>query len=160
MQGAYPLLHLAQTAARATTVDPLIVATAVVALAIVLALLWAPRPERPLALLRGLGRRRLAAGALAVVVALALPPSVLPYDHLFAHDGDAEGASEVHASHCHIAPGTCADAPVTAGPGQLVLGQPLIAVPAMLSVLLAASVAVLVGVSLRPEVRPPLRISA
>jgi hypothetical protein len=93
--------------------------------------------------------------ALAV---LAVLPSVVPYDHLLvqAHDGH----EDVHAAHCHgTSPGSCADAPIPSGPGQMLTNEPLLAAPAMLSLLLLITVVPLAGVTRRPELRPPLRMS-
>ena len=103
-------------------------------------------------------RRRVASCGIAIVVCLALLPSVVPYDHLFVqeHHSDAAGMKAVHASHCHASPATCSDAPITSGLGQLLMSEPLTATPAMLALLMLITTTVLVGVSYRPETRPPL----
>ena len=74
------------------------------------------------------------------------------------HDDDGQEA--VHVSHCHVSPGTCSDAPVTAGPGQLLHSQPLLVIPSLLAVMLIAAATVLTGLVLKPEIRPPLRTVA
>lgn len=155
MTFAVPLLHIVQSVATVTTVDGLVVALAV--LAFLGWLVFATRPWRA----PRRTKRRVAMVAGSLLVALAIMPSVLPYDHLFAHVDAHHGseAAEVHASHCHDTPGTCADAPLTAGPGQLLLGGPLMPAPALISVLLVLATPLLVGMTLRPEVRPPLRAS-
>lgn len=153
MTFATPLLHVVQSVGTVTTVDWRVVALAVAAFAAWLALQLRPwRASRR-------ARRRTAAIAVSTLVALAIIPSILPYDHLFtnvdAHHGSQ--AAEVHASHCHDTPGSCADAPVTAGPGQMLASGPLMPLPALLSVLLVLATPLLAGTTLRPEIRPPLR---
>jgi hypothetical protein len=154
------LLHIAQTAVQVTAVDPAILATALALLAVAAIAIWLPHSPFSFSTLRHRRHRRRATGAaVTTLLLLALLPSVVPYDHLFTHaHADGEEAS-VHVSHCHVSPGTCSDAPITSGPGQLLMGDPLIITPAMLAVLVAATAAVLVGVSLRPEVRPPLSLA-
>jgi hypothetical protein len=155
------LLHIAQTSVQISTVDPTILGAALAVLALAAIAIWLPRSPFAVCMLRHRRHRRRAAGAaVTALLFLALLPSVVPYDHLFTHDAhvDAQEAS-VHAAHCHISPGTCSDAPITAGPGQLLMGDPLIIAPAMLTVLVASSAAVLVGVSLRPEIPPPLSLA-
>jgi hypothetical protein len=158
MLGSAMLLHVAQPPAERVSVDggiALFVAAAVIASAATNCVLaCGPMARR---MLRRGPVRRTASTACAVVVMLAVLPSVLPYDHIFAHDaGVAEAQDAVHASHCHMSPGTCSDAPVTAGPGQFILGDPLIVAPAMLAVLMAIVMPMLFGRTLRPELRPPL----
>jgi hypothetical protein len=159
--GSLVLLHITQTAVGVTTVDPTMVTAALAALALAAAAIWLPRPGTPLrAFVSRRSRRRAIASVTTVVVFLALLPSVIPYDHLFG-DTHASGEEQaVHASHCHISPGTCSDAPVSSGPGQLLMSAPLVVTPAMLAVLIAATATVLVGISFRPEIRPPLPLSA
>jgi hypothetical protein len=105
--------------------------------------------------MRRRARRRLGGIAVAALVLLAVLPSVAPYDHLFAaaHEDDA---TAVHAAHCHEGPSSCADAPVTSGPGQILDAAPLLIAPAMIGVLLLASVPVLYSLARRPILRPPL----
>jgi hypothetical protein len=144
-----PLLHVAQAAIRVTTLDARVVALA--ALALVAALCWIWRPPMP--------RQRTAArGVLAVLVFLAVLPSVFPYDHLLVgvHAGATDAEEATHASHCHVSPATCSDAPITSGPGQLLFGAPIVVVPAMLAVLLLLTIPALTGITRRPEIRPPL----
>ncbi len=152
------LLHIARTAVQITTVDPAVLFAAAAAFAVAATTIWLPRSTLSIRSLRYRGGgRRIASAIAAALVFFALLPSVVPYDHLFAHDAHAPGDGDaVHVSHCHINPGTCSDAPVTAGPGQLLMSEPLVLVPAMLAVLIAATIAVLVGISSRPETPPPL----
>ena len=155
------VLHIAQTAVQVTTVDPAILSSAFALLAFAAVAIWLPHSPFSFSTLRHRRYRRRAAGAgITALLLLALLPSVVPYDHLFTHaHSDGEEAS-VHVSHCHVSPGTCSDAPITSGPGQLLMGDPFIVAPAMLAVLVAATAALLVGVSLRPEIRPPLSLIA
>ncbi len=90
---------------------------------------------------------------------LALLPAVLPFDHLFMPDTHVDAAVQdaVHEAHCHIAPGSCSDAPIPAGPGQLLLFQPLVVVPILLTVLLSLAIPMLAGIVVTPDRRPPLR---
>ena len=100
--------------------------------------------------------RRTARRVAVVMTALALLPAVLPYDHLLPGlhiEGDAEEA--VHASHCHVAPGSCSDVPLASGLGEFVFNEPLVMIPAMLAVAIFATTQVLRGSTPRPEVRPP-----
>ena len=156
------LLHIAQTAVQFTAVDPAVLVAAGLVFAAVAISIWLPAPAMSFRTLRRhRGRRRIASAALVVLVFLALLPSVVPYDHLFAHDAPAAAeADSVHVSHCHVSPGTCSDAPVTAGPGQLLLSEPLVLAPAMLAVLIAAVIPVLFSISRRPETPPPLFLPA
>ncbi len=100
-------------------------------------------------------RRRLAITTVSALAVLAVLPSVLPYDHLLPAT-HADGAAAVHASHCHDTPSSCADAPVTSGPGQILDSAPLLIAPALLAVLLLATAPMLVGITRRPILRPPL----
>ena len=157
--GSLVLLHIGQTAVKVTTVDPGILALATAALALCIIAIWLPRASQRFGSRRD--RRRIGRAVLTAVVFLALLPSVVPYDHLFS--GDAHAGSEqeaLHVTHCHVSPGTCSDAPLTAGAGQLLMGNPLVVAPAMLIVLLIATSTLLVGLTVRPEIRPPLLLSA
>jgi hypothetical protein len=157
------LLHIAQTVPPpVSTVDPALVFAAVVAFSLAASAIWLPlSPFSPSVLRHRRGRRQLASGAVTLVVFLALLPSVIPYDHLLNSSAHVDGPDEsIHAAHCHISPGTCSDAPVSSGPGQLLLSAPLVVTPAMLAVLIAATATVLIGISFRPEIRPPLRLCA
>jgi hypothetical protein len=100
-------------------------------------------------------RRRLATIACSLLVLAAVTPSVLPYDHLLTAFHAHEGAA-VHASHCHDSPSSCADAPVTSGPGQILDSAPLLVIPAMVAVLLIIVTTMPVGITRRPALRPPL----
>jgi hypothetical protein len=81
---------------------------------------------------------------------------VLPYDHILASTGADEAAS--HASHCHDAPGACADAPVASGLGQTLASEPLVVAPSLIAVLLLFVAPLMLGVSRRPAVPVPLRL--
>src|SRR6476660_5265518 len=152
----FPLLHAGQTALRVTTLDLRL--TALAALIFVAAALWIWRPAASgAAFLPARQRRSLARAALTGLIFLAVLPSVFPYDHLLPGAHDDDGQEAVHVSHCHVSPGTCSDAPVTAGPGQLLHSQPLLLTPALLAIAMIAAVPVLTGLVLKPEVRPPLR---
>jgi hypothetical protein len=152
------LLHIGQTAVQVATVDPATLVAAAVAFAVAAIAIWLPHSPLSVHTLRSRrGRRRVASATASALVFFALLPSVVPYDHLFVHDAHAATIDEsVHVSHCHVSPGTCSDAPITAGPGQLMLSEPLVLAPAMLAVLIAATATVLVGISFRPETPPPL----
>ncbi|MEX2246454.1 MAG: hypothetical protein WEC75_07180 [Dehalococcoidia bacterium] len=147
-----PLLHIANTAVDALSLDLRIVVVAIVAFAAVSALISLPR--------RHVGRRdrqRAMLFAAAVLTATAVLPSIFPYDHLFGeapHPGSE--AQAVHQSHCHATPASCADSPVASGPGQFLQSAPLLVVPSLLSVLLLFAAAPLVGITRRPPTPPPL----
>ena len=148
------LLHVAQAATGVTAVDPGLVALAALLLASVALYQWTPRPMSIARLTRAPAMR----ASLGLLVFFAVLPSVVPYDHLLPGLRHDETAAEeaVHASHCHISPGTCADAPLAAGPGQLLFTEPLVIAPAMLAILLTFAVPTLTGITTRPETRPPL----
>jgi hypothetical protein len=149
-----PLLHIAQAAGKVTVVDLRLVTLAALVLAAVSAWQWAPRPLS----VRRLSRMPAMRLTLAVLLFFAVMPSVVPYDHLLPglrHD-DGIAATAVHATHCHISPGSCADAPLAAGPGQLIFSEPLVIAPVMLAVLLIFAAPALVGVTYKPDTRPPL----
>ncbi|MEX2227495.1 MAG: hypothetical protein WEB52_13715 [Dehalococcoidia bacterium] len=157
MPAYLPLLHVAETVVRVTVLDGRFLAAGALMLALAIALIWSPRRGDHISLRR---RDARAAGraAIVVLVFLAVLPSVVPYDHLLVPAN--AGHEDVHATHCHGAPGECADAPIPAGPGQMFGSVPLIAVPAMLSLLLLIAVVPLVGTTRRPELRPPLRVAS
>ncbi len=157
----FPLLHAGQTALRVTTLDLRITTLGALLFAGTLVWIWHP-PMAPtgFARLRARDRRAIARNALTVLVFVAVLPSVFPYDHLLPGAHADGGQEAVHVSHCHVSPGTCSDAPVTAGPGQLLHSQPLLLVPSLLAVALIAAVPVLTGLMPKPEVRPPLRATA
>lgn len=149
-----PLLHIAESAEHALRIRPDIVAGAALAFAAVLAGAWWPVLRRPL-------RKPLRAAAhvlVPVAVVAAVLPSVFPYDHVGPID--AGGDSQAHAAHCHVTPGSCADAPVSAGPGQFVFSDALLVVPALALVAIVVASATLVGRSPRPATRPPLAVVA
>jgi len=151
---ALPLLHVAQAAGQVPVVDPRLVTLAALLFAAVLVWQWTRRPLS----VRRLSRMSAMRLTLAVLLFFAVMPSVVPYDHLLPglqHD-DGAAASAVHATHCHLSPGSCADAPLAAGPGQLIFSDPLVIAPAMLAVLLVFAAPALVGVTRKPDTRPPL----
>lgn len=154
----FTLLHLAGSPARVTVLDARVLSFAICAFALVLAALWAPSLPSPGVLLRRRVRRRIIGHAAALAVFLAVMPTVLPWDHLFFAGAGHESAAEesVHASHCHESPGTCSDAPVSSGPGQLLHSAPLLVTPIMLAVLMLFDIPGLTGITVRPKTRPPL----
>jgi hypothetical protein len=150
-----PLLHITQTAVRVTTVDGRVAAIVAVVLLGALAIIW--RDELPRLLRPGI-RRAVGLRIAAVLVFFALLPAVLPYDHLFVEHGAISEADEAtHSMHCHLTPGSCADAPISAGPGQLLFSDPLLlTAAAMLLVVVYTGVRALHGRTLRPDLRPPI----
>jgi hypothetical protein len=147
------LLHAGDVAVDALRFHWAVFAVGVAALSAALAWIWASGPVQ-----RVVPRVTRAAlpRVVAAAVILALLPTVFPYDHLFVaptHDGD-EG--EVHASHCHTAPGSCSDAPIPSGPNQLLDSAPWLVAPALLAVLLFGATPLMRGISRRPDVPPPL----
>jgi hypothetical protein len=156
-----PLLHAADSITRATTLDLGLVAVASLGLALILAVLWAPSlGYRP----RGIDWHRFRLVAAATLTVLALLPSVVPYDHLVAQSqADAAHSSageRVHEQHCHGVPASCADAPVTSGPGQFLTSDALLPAPVLISVAILLLIPALAGVTRRPDLRPPVRLSA
>lgn len=109
----------------------------------------------------GMRRRRIEAtfhGVMLVLTLLAVLPSIVPYDHLVVEARAGHEGS--HSDHCHGTPGQCADAPIPSGPGQVLTSEPLIAMPAMLSLLVLVLTRALTGITRQPELRPPLRMSS
>jgi hypothetical protein len=146
------LLHIGNTAARWTTVNPWVVGVGVVVFLAVAYAIWRPFTMHRLA-------RRLGRPAITLVVAIAVLPAVLPYDHLLpapASHAAEHAASEVHAAHCHVAPGSCADAPVSAGLGQFLATDPLLLTPALVLIAILLAIPLLAGITMRPITRPPL----
>lgn len=146
------LLHIGNTAARWTTVNPWVVALGLLLFMAVACLVWRPRCVNRFA-------RRAARPAMAAVVALAILPSILPFDHLLpapASHAAEHGAAAIHASHCHVSPGSCADAPVAAGLGQFLATDPLLVVPALLLSAIILTIPLMAGVTTTPLTRPPL----
>ena len=153
MTALVPLLHVGQTALRATAVDFRIAALSASVFVLVVAAIWQPAWPSAAAVVRrrfvrSIGRRML---FLFVVAA------VLPYDHLIvpAHI-EADAHEAVHVAHCHVSPGTCSDAPLSAGVGQFMHAEPLVLVPSMLAILLLASAVAPRTTYRRPEPRPPM----
>lgn len=149
------LLHIGNAATHWTTVNPWVVALGILLFVALTALIWRPRPTRRML-------RRIGPPAVAFVVALAVLPSVLPFDHLLpatsTHAAE-HAASDVHVSHCHVSPGSCADAPVGAGVGQFLTSDPLLVTPALTLVAILLASSVLTGIGTRPLTRPPLSAS-
>ena len=150
-----PLLHIVQSAARVEAVDPAFVALAVLTLLAAAFYIWTPRTLS----LGCLTRSPLMRVTLSTLIFFAVLPSVAPYDHLvpgLMHADISLGEEAAHSTHCHVSPGSCADAPIPAGPNQLIYNAPLIITPALLSILLAFTLPVLTGISIKPDTRPPL----
>jgi hypothetical protein len=160
MLAPFPLPRAAQDAAKtAPSVATRLLPAFVAALAGRALAEWATR-RRALPRLRTRARRRWLMLAGSLLTMLAVLPSVFAYDHVLPHDTHADERAAVHASHCHDGPGSCADAPVTSGPGQMLDAAPLVVAPAMLSILLLAITPILIGVTRRPYLRPPLPLVA
>ncbi|TAK55959.1 MAG: hypothetical protein EPO22_14035 [Dehalococcoidia bacterium] len=156
-----PLFHAAKASVAISSLDARVAVAAALAFAVAAAVIW--RPELPLRswLARTAMWRRAAHRAAIVMTALALLPAVLPYDHLLPGLHIEDKADEaLHASHCHVAPGSCSDVPLASGFGEFVFNEPLVTTPAMLAVALLATTQVLRGTAPRPEVRPPQGIAA
>jgi hypothetical protein len=147
-----PLLHVAPITT--SSVDQRLLVLTSLAAILFTWHLWFPEQER------GLRRHLVRAGAARVTMTAlllaAVSPSVVPFDHLFFHSDNTPAEEAVHAAHCHVAPGSCADAPLSAGPGQLIFNTPLIVEPAMLSVSVHIGTATLAGRSVPPDLRPPV----
>ncbi len=150
------MLHVARSAAQTPVLDARVTLAAVVAFAVTMAAIW--RPDEALRHKRT--RRTVARATLSILVFLAVLPAVLPYDHLFLPDAHAAAEDSVHVAHCHVSPGNCSDVPMTSGPGQLLLSDPLILAPAMLALLVVVAEPVLRGITRRPEPRPPMALAA
>ncbi len=158
---ALPLLHSDPLQLGSSFVDPRAAGSAAAAFAIVAAAIWSSVMPEHAALMQRRMWLRLGRRTACVMTALALLPAVLPYDHLLpgAHLDDAGGES-VHASHCHLSPGTCSDAPLPSGLGEFLFSEPLVLSPAMLAVVLLSASVVLRGFVPRPELRPPMHSAA
>jgi predicted permease len=154
MPATLPLLHVAEGAASTASLFSIWLLFFGLALAAGAFAGWCSSR-----LLRGRTRQRIAIFAAGMLTALALVPSAIPYDHLLPGEGPVEQTA-VHAAHCHESAAGCADAPITSGPGQMIDAAPLLAEPAMLSVLLLTAASILIGVNRRPVLRPPMRAVA
>jgi hypothetical protein len=149
-----PPLHIAQAATRVTTLDGDVTTIVAAALIVVLALIW--RDHLHL-LLHRRSARTLTVGLAAIAIVFALLPAVVPYDHLFfEHAAVSQAEETAHSMHCHLAPGACADAPISAGPGQFIFSDPPLLTAAMLSVVMYLATRTLQGRTLRPDLRPPI----
>ncbi|HET6615896.1 MAG TPA: hypothetical protein VFH62_08415 [Dehalococcoidia bacterium] len=152
MTAWFPLLHVAETMVRVHDLDLRVLVAGILAFAATAALIWTPRRRGRLSVTKR-DLRQAGSGIVLALAFLAVLPSVVPYDHLSASAHTEH--EDVHAAHCHATPGTCADAPIPSGPGQMLMGEPLTVVPAMLSLLLLVTVAPMIGLTRRPELRPP-----
>lgn len=157
MTAYLPLLHVAETVVRVTVLDGRVLLAGALLLAVATAAIWWPR-RGGRASFRGRDLRSAGRGVMVALAFFALLPSVVPYDHLLV--APHAGHEDAHVLHCHGAPGECADAPIPAGPGQMLAAEPLIAVPAMLSLALLIAVVPLVGVTRRPELQPPVLVAS
>jgi hypothetical protein len=157
----FQLLHTSPRAFASSSLDGRAIALALAALAFAAAFIWwSPQSDRA-TLLRVRTWSRLGRRIVGVMTALALLPAVLPYDHVLPGAHIDNAASEaVHASHCHVSPGTCSDVPLASGLGEFLFNEPLVLTPAMLAVVLLSSTIVLQGFAPLPELRPPELISA
>jgi hypothetical protein len=139
------LLHIGDTLVQ-RTFDPWVGVFALAVFSAIAAAVWIPRAARKRTALR------LGSWVVAAAVGLAVLPTVLPYDHLLLSE---VAHSDVHKDHCHDAPGSCADAPISAGAGQFMSTEPLLAEPALTAVLLVFTIAAIAGMTFRPTLRPP-----
>jgi hypothetical protein len=153
---SFPLLHAAGSVRAVYDVDPLAIAGGAALFVAATAWAWAPRDGF---LVRARTLRRFGRAIAVTLVVAALLPSLFPYDHLLQRDAHASEHGPVHALHCHDTPGSCADAPLPAGPGELFAAAPLLTTPALISVAMAVAVVVLCGVTKRPPVPPPVQSS-
>jgi hypothetical protein len=153
---AQPLLHVVSPPSHVWGLDLRVVALAAFVAAVLFLTLAFPRQAR-----RAVRRARHAGAARCVMVALAalaVLPSAVPYDHILPHQDNPADAS-VHAAHCHTSPGSCADAPVSSGPSQLLFSQPLLPPPNVDDSLpshVHREQHVLAGRTVPPELRPPI----
>ncbi len=150
------LLHIANNTTRWTTLDPWVIALGLLAFAALVGVIWSPRRGRRIPLRRPL--RRAASISIRLAVFAALLPSVLPYDHILP-TAQADNDSAMHAAHCHDSPGSCSDAPVSAGAGQFLASEPLLVAPALVVMLMLVTAPLLRGIARRPEVRPPMALA-
>lgn len=148
-----PLLHAVPMTAR--TIDDRLIALACVASAVALLWIWFPGHARTIR--RRIDRAGIARSMAMLMLLLAVLPLVVPVDHIFGHvDVTGPNESAIHAAHCHGSPGSCADAPLTSGPGQLLMSDPLLMSPAMLTVRMQTFAATLAGRTVLPDLRPPI----
>jgi hypothetical protein len=146
-------LHVAS--APVHTLDARLLALACIASAVALLWIWFPGHAR--AIRRRIDRAGIARSLAVVMLFMAVLPLVVPVDHIFGHvDVTGPGESALHAAHCHGSPGSCADAPLTSGPGQLLMSDPLLMSPAMLTVRMQTFAVVLAGRTVLPDLRPPI----
>jgi hypothetical protein len=85
---------------------------------------------------------------------LVLVPQLLYVGHWSADAG--QGATGEHHQHCHSDVATCSQAPVPAGPGQILMNDDLLVLPALRSILLPAhDPDIPSSLSVSPRVPPP-----
>ena len=135
------------------TFDPGVLFVGACVFGVALVTIWAPRRLAR----RNVRRALLTVGSIAAL--LAILPAVLPYDHLLPAPGVAahHKAQETHEEHCHSGLGSCADAPLSSGAGQFLSSAPLLLDPALVLLLLVVSLPLLVGMTVRPTLRPPMQ---
>lgn len=159
---ALPLLHVARVVVEPPTVREEALVAGAAAPAVTAVAIWrSPIVSTARRLARRRPCRRVASAFAGVLMALAVLPAILPYDHLVPRARTESGGhsthdAAVHASHCHDTPGSCADAPVSAGPGQFLTSEPLIVVPALLVLATLSRATILTGITRRPDVPVPL----
>jgi hypothetical protein len=154
------LLHIGNTAAQWATWDPWVIGVGIALFLAVALFIWSPRAHGAFRrrALRGIGVRIAACAA-----AVAIAPAIVPYDHLFPMEAtttQTQTGQEAHAQHCHGSPGSCSDAPLTSGSGQFLTSDPLLVEPALALMLLIVATPLLIGLTVRPAVRPPLNAAA
>lgn len=152
-----PILHAGPRAvADAATVDWRVVALGILALTGLL-LLGEIRPVRGAS--RRLRRYFAPSARLlpALVVMFVVFPNAVPIEHVIEHDDSASvrSAEFVHASHCHVSPGTCSDMPITAGPGGMLFTDLLLPSSHLTETIMSGSRLVIVGMTQPPLTPPP-----
>lgn len=93
----------------------------------------------------------------------SLAPPAAPHSAPHTHNADTsnhaadEDAARTHALHCHDGPGSCSELPMSAGPGQLLVGEMLLPGAVMATLLLAFMLndRRLPGTTVRPSLQPP-----
>jgi hypothetical protein len=153
-----PLLDTSSNALPAVSVDWGLVALAALVAAVVAVALCCGEPLRSRRqVLRALARGRLAS---ALVLAFVVLPNALPLDHALSpahrHMHPSQAEESVHASHCHVTPGSCSDVPLASGPGQFLHAEAMLpAGPALTVRVEAAAVALPSNNGITPDTPPP-----
>jgi hypothetical protein len=151
-----PFLHISD-AVPATSVDWDVVAVAALMAVSALILIW--RPAVPLPRFAPTRRGTLARRFGGILMALALVPAVLPFDHLWGPDGAlSPGELASHASHCHVSPATCSDSPATGAALQALTNDALIVEPGFLPTELFTDPQLVHGRTISPLTPPPRQI--